>query len=65
MLKAEILGFRVASCVVRRKATEWLSMLQDDDFYDFLPQLVQVSMVCVCVGVRYRKNVISCLGVSV
>ena len=61
MLKAEILGFRVASCVVRRKATEWLSMLQDDDFYDFLPQLVQVSVVCGCgVWVWYRRNVVSC-----
>eukprot|EP00731_Ephydatia_muelleri_P006178 Em0003g426a len=30
----ELLDPQVASYVVRRKATEWLSMLQDDYFYD-------------------------------
>ena len=31
--------------VVRGKAVECLSMLSDDDVYDFLPQLVQVIEV--------------------
>ena len=60
---------RFSSMVVRAKAVEWLSKLNDDDICDFLTQLVLVStFMYTCsethwiAGLLYKDTLRVCLN---